>query len=562
MDSLRKFLRGCFANAAALYAVVSLSTVPTLFRASHPRAMAQFWHQNLGLRILAVLLLGLSDLIYLFPPILAVIFGFAWWTLKTGKPSARRWAIAGSIAMLISCAPLIPACYSMWSYRGYRSMAATVLIVALGCFAAGICGLIAFRKRNFQRSSAADSRPPRVGGDGTHKILDVLVLILQVGGVYALCELYMRWGHENGLSVSTGLESLFQFAVVIVAIIVIHEAAHAVVGWALGMKLGAFVVGPFHWRLLDGRWSFQFRPDQFLAFSGAAGLIPTNPDESRWNEVSMIAAGPLSNLLTGIVAAAFAYSAIDKPWQPFWEYFALFAAISVVTSIVNLIPFRPDSLYSDGARIYQLFRGGPVADYQRAVKTVLSTVVSPRRPKDYDIGAIQRASAHFTSGQTALLLRLWAKTYYVDTGDLRGASSELAEAERIYHESASDIPAELLSIFVINSVVLRHDAAAAHEWWERLEAKKPRRFNADYWLATCAHCWANNDSSGAREAWATGSDYLNNLPLTGTYNFDRSLYGRMKELLDESAPANVPIFARFNSDSPRASEIVPLPIAD
>lgn len=478
MPGLRKFLRGCFAYSALLYVLVAVKTLQSLFKESLLfDRMPQVDQESARLKLLAVSILVLHDFLYILPLLLAVVFGIAWWTLRNGRPSARRWAIAASIAMLVSAVPLLPAAYFMATY-GYRSMATSVFMISAACIGLGIAGLFAFTKQE-NPTVALEIPPARISGDGTHKTLDALALFLQIGGVLAITSVYMRWGYENGLPIAHGLESWLQWAIALISVIVIHESARALVGTAVGMKVRAFVIGPFQWRVAEGRWTFRFQPSQFFAFSGAAGLVSPDPDSSRWEDVAMIAAGPFSNLITGAIAAAFAYSAPDRPWEPLWEYFALFATISLIVSVSNLIPLRPDALYSDGARIYQLFRGGPVAYYQRAVKSVTSTLVSPRRPRDFDIEAIRRASTHFTCGREALLLRLWAMSYYRDMDNLSGASGAFAEAERIYHESVPEIPANLFSAFVINAALLRQDAPAARQWWNKMQARKPEKFNGD-----------------------------------------------------------------------------------
>lgn len=247
----------------------------------------------------------------------------------------------------------------------------------------------------------------------------------------------------------------------------------------------------------------------------------------------MIAAGPLANLLTGSVAAALAYSAEGASWEPYWEYFAMFATVSLVAGVVNLIPFRPESLYSDGARIVQLFRHSPAADYHRVLKTVTCTLVSARRPRDYDIEAIQRASTHFTAGHQALLLRLFATSYYFEHDSPAEASAALAEAERIYRESASDAPTDLHTSFLIKGAILGRSPAWLREWWHSMEQKKPTNLNQDYWLAKAVFHWADNNAAAAREAYNTGAAYLAKLPDAGTYNYDRDCYARIEGLLDK-----------------------------
>ena len=230
--------------------------------------------------------------------------------------------------------------------------------------------------------------------------------------------------------------------------VILHESAHASVGLILGMKLRAFVVGPFQWRIRDGRWTYRFVPAGFLSFGGSTGIIPTNPNQSRWVEIAMIAAGPFINLLTGLLAALTVVSAKGHRSERFWEPLAFFALVNIVTFAVNLVPFRPEALYSDGARIFQFLSGGPWATLHRIFSTVLSSTVTPLRPRDYDIQAIQSAASHFTHGREALMLRLFATSYYLDQDQIPEARATFAEAVSIVQDSDINIPPDLLTTFV------------------------------------------------------------------------------------------------------------------
>ena len=561
MSNLQRFLRACFANAALIYLMASISAVPVLISLPLPSTNTRFEQESLALKALAVILLVASRLILAIPMVLTAVFGMAWWQLKTGKPAARRWAMAASIVMLLSALPLLPATYEMFHNPRFPSgIATTCAILILASLAIGIAGIVAFSKRHAGAGMGTASAPSRIAGDGTHKTLDAIALILQIGGTLALVNLYTRWGYEHDLPLTQGLNSWIQWAVVILGVTFIHESAHALVGLAVGMKLRAFVIGPFQWRVVESRWTFEFRPTQMLAFSGAAGLPPTAPDQSRWNEVAMIAAGPFVNLLAGVVAAALAYSAEDYAWWRYWEFFALFATVSLVAGIVNLIPLQPNGLYSDGARIVQLFRHSPAADFTRVVKCVSSTVVSPRRPRDYDLAAMERASTHFSIGEQALLLRVWRCSCLLDRGELVLASEALAEAELVYRESATDISPDLHTGFIIKGIALGRDRAYIREWWASMEAKKPKTFNQDYWLAKSAFHWAENNIPAALEAWNTGQAYLEKLPDFGTYNYDRDRFACVKDIL---ASPTVEIRADANK-APAAQtpfiEVLPAPV--
>jgi len=558
MPRLRTFLHGCFAYATFLYFLASVLIVKEIFRSSLAHPFHRIAHKPLSLSLFPLLLWALGILFRMMPVILTVTSGMAWWTLKAGKASGRVWAIAASTSILLASIALLVAGVYIQKHGEHGHPNGLFLLVDAHLFV-GLAGVVEFAGRNTQDKIVTGPSAARISGDGTSKALDALALVIQLGGVAAGMSLYMSWSRSHHLHVVHGYLSLIQVAIILVAVTVIHESAHAFTGLLLGMKLCAFVIGPLQWRHTEGRWHFRFRPRQFLAVSGAAGLVPTNPNQSRWIEIATIAAGPLSNLFFGAISMAVALSAQGRPYESLWEFFALFATISFVIFVVNLIPFRPDSLYSDGARIYQILRGGPLADYHRILSVVASTLVTPIRSRDYDIRAIERASASFTSGPRALRLRLLAARHYFDCGSYLESSRALAAAERIDHEASSNIAAEIYAAVVMN-VLSCGDSGAAHQWWNKLESTKPAKLDAEYWLAKCAVHWTENDANAANEAWNTGYADLQKHPEVGAYNFVRDCFSMMKGLL-----GNSPIVSSIRDQDPtesRALELLTAPASD
>lgn len=529
MLTLRKLLRACFANAALIYLVASFSVLPALLRM---RASDQRFLEDAPRTptLLENLLLLLAQFIVALPVILAALNGIAWWALRTGKKSARIWALSASLSLLLTGGGLL----SLDLYLNSRFPVGHPPLFAWiigGHVLIGMAGLVAFSPRS---AALADSPPRRIAGDGTHKYLDTIGIILQVGSTLWLMEFYSRWGYAQGLPFTHGLDAWIQWFLVIALATLFHELGHALTGIALGMKLRAFVVGPFQFRVIEQRWKFAFRPMQLLAFSGAAGLTPVNPDESRWNEVAVIAAGPFVNLVTGIIAAALAYSALGAPWSFLWEYFALFATVSLIAGVVNLLPLRPEGLYSDGARILQIFRGGPLYDYQRAARIAQAGSVSSIRPRNYDIAVIERASAHFKTGEIGLLLHLWATEYYLDGGNLPDARAAFTRAEQVFKDSASEIRAGLHSCVVVNAAVTHLDAEATRSYWMAMQTKKIETLDTNYWQAKCAFHWAESRFDLAREAWNAGMQKLAGLPDVGGCNYDRDCHARLQGLIEAS----------------------------
>src|SRR5271157_651667 len=519
MLKLRRFMCGCFGNFALIFIIGSTVTVPRLFHIYHALGILSSTpgaiHHNKPISIVNVVFL-ITFLVS--PPFVAFLNGMAWWTVKKGKTTARGWAIAASISLILSSIPVLASGIFAWKYTPIEFLIG-LFVIGAAIMALGIVGLVAFTRRDAMAQPVIAAKPPRIAGDGTSYLLEAIAWLLGIAGFLAGMSWWHRWGQAQHLPrVYVGL---LQLVIILLIVIVVHELGHAVVGSALGMKLRAFIIGPFQWRIRDGRWKFQFLPAKFLSAGGATALVPTDPHQSRWSQISMIAAGTVVNLLTGLIALGVALTAKGNSYEHYWGFLAYFSTISLIAFASNLIPMHSETHYSDGARIYQLLRGGPLADYYRVLNLVGSTSVTPLRPKDYDIEAIKRAEQSFKKGHQALMLRLFASSYYLDRGMIPEASEEVAEADSIYHDSPVDLPGELCMAFVYRTAFLRRDAVSARQWWERMEAKKPTHFGVDYWLAQSALFWIEGRREEARVAWNKGNVLAQQLPAAGDYEFDR-----------------------------------------
>jgi hypothetical protein len=167
---------------------------------------------------------------------------------------------------------------------------------------------------------------------------------------------------------------------------------------------------------------------------------------------------------------------------------------------------------------------------------VASSLVSPLRPRDYNIELMERAAAGGAAqGRQLMVLSLLRHHHFFDCGQLTDAALALAEAEAIYQQFASEIPAELHSDFIFGNAYVKHDGMAARLWWQRMEEKKPTRFGGDYWLAHSALHWIEGDLYTANDSWHKGAAIAKQLPNAGAYEFDRYRYILLRQALDESS---------------------------
>lgn len=518
MRTVRTFLSWVFALGAVIFLRSTVSAVVNIV--GWPRAYFPSSWASAGAAAAA--------------PLLGIVYGMACWSFWQGKRAARGWGIAASMlnVALGSLFLYMDRRYLLESPGAWVNADSVLLAIGLG-------GLIAFRRSDV--ASAEESLQP-IPGDGTNAILNRMVWIAGAGAFLAGMSWWWRWARMRGLPAEEASFSskLMVLLVAQLAMVAIHEFGHAAVGRALGMRLRGFIVGPLQWHIRDGQWSFRFVLTGFLTPGGATTVVPGRPGQSMWREVAMVAAGSCAGLLTGALALWAVFTSPRSRQEEIWLPLAVFATLSVVVSVVNLIPFRTKSFYSDGARIWQVLGRGPWADLHRAFSDAAATTVTPLRPRDFDIEAIHRAAKAITVGQQALLLRLLASSYYLDRGRLEEAGQALQDAEAVFQHSVPDIPAELCTAFIFGKAYVQRDGAGTRVWWDRMEAKKPMRHDADYWLARSAFCWSEHRLEEAWDSWEKGNALVKELPRVGVYESDREHFALLRQELEGARAGMAP----------------------
>ena len=449
---------------------------------------------------------------------LAFLFAAAWYTMRQGMPSARYWVIPPSLFYLgVAAAAFLP-----------RAHAGLLNLLCLGVAIAGPAITWSGKSRTVSTGTAPI---PKLKGDGTSNLLNHAGMLFSVLSYLVSLTLWNQWLRSHGLHVAQG--GLLRVIAVSLVATFFHELGHASIGIAFNMKLRAFVVGPFNWRIIEGRWKFRFNAAGFLSLGGATGVVPTSARQPAWQQLMMVAAGPATNFYMGLLSGALALAFTHQPDQYAGYIYplALFAIINFVDCFTNLIPLRSATGYSDGAQIYQMLSKGPWAEYHRSAAMVASSLVTPLRPRDYDLESLSIASAGIEEGMVGLMLRLYKYTHFLDCGRLEEAGHAIKEAEAVYNKPGIKLPAELHTTFVFANAYVLREAGAARIWWQRMEALKPTRFNVDYWLASTALHWIEGNTGQASNDWAKCNDIAMKLPAAGAYEFDRYLCGLLRRVL-------------------------------
>jgi hypothetical protein len=445
----------------------------------------------------------------------AAVFSAAAWMGLTGKASARSWSIAASVLMILLSLFVITYIHP------------THLISALWTAAAlGYAGLAVFARR--EPEPAAVPKPAShatLPGDGTHAIgSKVAALAAAIGAIEGTSH-WSAWAAAHGLSLHNSPTVYVQYLFTVLLVLFIHEGGHAGAGLLLRMKLVTFIVGPFRWWREDGRWRFEFRALDIISFLGGAAVVPADMDNFRIRKFAQVAAGPIASLFTGALAVVAMLHAPNHAWAAEWRVIAYFATISLVVALLNFIPFKIGSGYSDGAKLYQLSREGLWADYHRLVAAIHATKVTALRPRDYDIATVERAAGTIACGADELNMHLCAYAHYLDNGQLAEARAALLKAETLCNESSLEPSDQWYSEFVFAIAFLRRDAAAARSWWNRMLSRESLKNNEPRMQSRLASRAALLLSEGrlaeAAEVWKKADAWARKLPKAGASDAQR-----------------------------------------
>jgi Zn-dependent protease len=450
--------------------------------------------------------------------VLAAIFLKAFLALGKGAKDARYWALGASALNL----PFYWIVSQAWMWT-----------------AVGVAGLVIFsRRENVEALVENKVKPARARGDGTSSSVDMMANTCLFIGFVAAGYWWASWAPAQKLSMDDGIfVRLLLIEAAMLLTTLVHESGHALAAVLLKMKLRRIVVGPVEASFRSGRWHLKLRFAGFLGAPGGVGVVPTTLDDLRRRHALVAAAGPFASLLLGVVCLWIALTAKGNFWEAGWKLAAYTATFTLLSFLFNLIPMRPESVYSDGARIYQLLGRSPWSDVHLALSMGSCMHASSMRPRDCDTAVLERAAAFLTRGMEALLLRVELTCHHHDAGRIPEALAYLAEAEWVYSDSILDLRADLHKSFVFANAFLKRDATRAREWWQRMEAKGSATKDAEYWLSLSALHWVEGDLDAAEQAWGTAVVLIEDLPRVGAHDYDRDCMKQLRAAIAMEVPA-------------------------
>jgi hypothetical protein len=175
-----------------------------------------------------------------------------------------------------------------------------------------------------------------------------------------------------------------------------HELGHMAGGKLVGFRPVLLVVGPVRWQKHAGRWGTSANRHGALA-GGLAACVPDDTHDLARRTAVLIAGGPLASLLGGVLAVlVFRALPAATPQTPLvvlagYTLVAAFALWNFLLAAASLVPSKAGGMYSDGARLLRMLRGGPELDRELAILLLTGSSIGGVRPRDWEPDLVRRA---------------------------------------------------------------------------------------------------------------------------------------------------------------------------
>ncbi|HET7037160.1 MAG TPA: site-2 protease family protein [Thermomicrobiaceae bacterium] len=213
---------------------------------------------------------------------------------------------------------------------------------------------------------------------------------------------------------------LLTFPITIFLAVAIHELGHLAAARTQGFTIYVFAVGPLCLARRDGRWRLSRG-----AGKGIGGFVvsaPRHAHDYRRRRAVVVVAGAVANITVGLVLVLVARDV---------RFLLTLAEVSLLTGLVQAVPFSYGGSPSDGRTFLRLLRGGRRGALYELVGEINCRVLAGERPREWDRALIHAMTAIPTELHPDPAAFSYAYLHYFDAGDLQSAERNLERAVEV-----------------------------------------------------------------------------------------------------------------------------------
>ena len=246
-----------------------------------------------------------------------------------------------------------------------------------------------------------------------------------IGGVMVLLDAPFLADLFQGYERVGGVSWIFIVLAMFGAILA-HELGHVLGGLRVGFHFVLLVVGPLRVERDDDD-RLKVRLNRDLASSGGiAALYPKDQRDLVRRFAWVIAAGPIASLVTG--ALCLAILAVMQEPTVAKSFVATLGGMSLALAVATLVPMKSGYYLTDGARLLQLRRGGPAAERDAAMLSLLASSTGDAPFESWSRDVVEASIGPVDGSIFELQGRSYAYGWTIAKGAVEDARAQLQRA--------------------------------------------------------------------------------------------------------------------------------------
>ncbi|WP_420643753.1 site-2 protease family protein [Candidatus Leptofilum sp.] len=210
-------------------------------------------------------------------------------------------------------------------------------------------------------------------------------------------------------------------------VILLHELGHLLGGKLVGFRFVLLIVGPL--KVTRSASGPQFGLNRSLALAGGiAASFPTSNHNLRAGFLSMIAGGPITSLVCGLLflLPGLILQPMDNEITVGYLLLQILGIASLTISLGTLIPSETGGLKSDGSRLLELWRNDPAAMNTNLITLLSANSMAGIRPRDWDDDLInQLLTSNSEPNNLTPTIASFLYAHALDKNDLTTARKQL-----------------------------------------------------------------------------------------------------------------------------------------
>lgn len=304
--------------------------------------------------------------------------------------------------------------------------------------------------------------------------------LIMIGCMVILLPLVLRAPRPDFLVPSTAvlvLSTFLLFPLALFISVVWHEVGHLLAGWSVGFRFVLVTFGPLRLAREAGGLRLSLIHTNVMQWQGRALLVPTEFGDFRRQRMVLMAGGPVATLLQLLLVMGVNYFLRNQAISYGFGLASLWLMLSAVMMLpATAVPQKIGHLYTDAARIWQMWRGGPQLDSQLALAHLVEASLRGVPPGDMDDAFVAAVLAAPPESNEVLGGYYVAHTQALERGKIETAAGFLDRALALLQQQPPPLRSPVIFATAAYFVARYEQNLPQAQAW--LDLIRPAQYNA------------------------------------------------------------------------------------